>query len=289
MPITPDDIKSDIIGSYFVQGQASNRYDRANRRIRVRALTNAAGDANTDFLDAINAVIAKHGQYHHEDTSLPARWVHVRRKGLTQAIVNIDYARGIWSTPGSSAYTLAEFRDHSAPVQWFRHTFGAGGLAMWGGAQTAIDGSHVPNNTPDGLMIYEDGGAGFDPGKRPMPWIWDRPAHRMFVPTVLDFNPVFAVNKLKECINNVGVTFAGLKFDRYTMRFDGVNVRVVDTQQGPLFFCMYAFTIVYSGWWNQTVYFDTANAPPGGSGQWRSRCGLAYRPVSFFGQFPIHG
>ena len=271
MPILPTDIKSDIVGSWFTRGVSNRRYDRARRVVRVRSLTNSAV-ANTDFLDAINAVIAQHGLYHHEDTSLPLRTTTVRRWGLTKAYVYMDYARGYVTVPTTPASLLASYRTVYAPVQWYRHTFDENGAP-----------SYDAQGLPNGVLEYLTGNDGTDPSVPPRRWTWQRPAVQFHIPAVLSANPIPNVFHLLETCNRNEITFGGNTYPAFTTRFDGVSVDAVEQDSSVVYVVNYQFTAVKTGWWNQMAYFDTANSPSGG-GQWRTRCGLAYDPANY-GQF----
>lgn len=284
MAITPADLKADIVGSWFTRGVSNRRYDRARRVVRVRALNNYAV-ANTDFTDAIKAVISEYGYYHNEDANLPLRTTTVRRWGLTKAFVYMDYAHGYITVPTTPSSLLAAYRTTYAPVQWYRHTFGVGGGLQLGNGGTAIDGSPIPVGSPDGVLEFLTGSNGFDPAVPPRRWTWQRPAVQFHIPAVLTANPIPQVFPLMETCNSNEIFFGGNTYPAFTTRFDGVSVNAVEQDSGVIYVVNYSFTSVKSGWYNQMAYFDTANAPPGGSGQWRTRCGLAYATADY-GAFP---
>lgn len=281
----------DITGrSWFTKGISNRRYDRAMRVFRVSGLNNYGPLAgNQDYIDAINAITAQYGVFHHNDVTLPLRTTTVRKIGTNKCEVHCEYGRGSWSVPTAPAHTLAQYRVVSAPVEWYRRKFGIDGGIQLGNGGTGIDGAPIPVGTPDGVLHFLAAGDQYDPAAVPRAWIWDRPALQMSIPTVLDFNPIPRVFPSLDTINGDTIKFGGYRFAPYTVRLDGLSVTAEQQSGGNVLYGVwYHFTCVRTGWWNQMAYFDTANAPPGGSGQWRTRCGLAYETTNYAGRFPIH-
>lgn len=268
-------IKYDLLGSSLTKGVTSNMYDRA----RVRAYIEGIENTNLGVGDAIDEIIADTPRRFHQHVgNLPLAHVSARRHGKTSAIAELVYGRRNVSIPSQPPLKIANFRTTRWAVEWFRLPYTASGLSAFAGTGGLFPNS--PNGIPNGTLQFYNGGFGDTVGDItmiPKPWVFSQSAIRMYVPTVLDFNPLERVAFRLDTINNGAVTFGGFTFNPYTLMFDGIEVDWIDTPQGVRFVVNYTFLAVRVGFVKQNAYFDPAQF----GGVWVTKTALSHQATSF--------
>lgn len=240
-------IELDKYGSTLESGVTTNRYDRGIRRGLVKGL------ALTDKLD--RAIQAAYDQARSEATNalgypvhprnitLPLQVIRARRWGPYKVWVWLEYSR---RSGAVSAH---------APIEIARYASGLYTTNHWFSSTSSLS----PTGIPGGPIMFHNcptaNRIGGEPGPRcaPQSWSWVQAAFNIHIPTVLNTHPALAVGNKLNCTNSDTVVFGGLSFAPNTLRFEGMNVRELDTAQGLKFSTLYHFLAVRSGFLQETA------------------------------------
>lgn len=263
--------------SFYTKGVADRRDDRAVRTHHAIGLANSA-TAPADYTEAAQAFIDEEGLFHHQDITLPLRTLTVRKWGATTARVIGEYSRRWNYVSSNPAQTLISYDTVRIITPWYRRLHDENGNQTTGGAPVG----NLPG-LPSGPIEFMNGAFNnFDIGAVPRRWQWERKALMFHLPTVLEFNPINQVFNLVDTINATDVTFGGMTFLQYRVRFDGMSVRVVESSGGVLYLVGYQFTALPYGWYGQIAL------PPSSPNPWRTSQGLQYQTANFVNAFPVH-
>ena len=277
--MAPINIKLDLIGSTLQKGHTDFRFTRATRRGRADGLLN-----NLNALDvAINEAAAQAGSSHQSIPTLPLASVSAVKFGPSKALLklNYQYSRFRVPRPNTPARDLVRTRAVNVPTRVYR----------------AIKEGNVVkpllNGLPNGLLLGispEDktNGDATPPAGR----MWRRPTIKIYLPTVINTNPLLEVVDLLGTVNDLPESMGGFTFGISVLRFDAVDVDWNFDPTGPgLFFdVVYHFTAVSGGHYTQhllkplQIHPDT-NVPVT---EWTTYNELDADLATWTGRFPVH-
>lgn len=275
------EVKFDLLGSTQTLGYTDFRDTKAVRRGQATGLLN-----NRNALrQAIVASRAELGQFHHNLSNLPLRSIQAVKFGKEKALLRANYRHSRFTVPFRDipAASLIQTRISVSPTPVFR---------AWKGGQPITDFPTGP--------IRVVGNFGTDPNRGPDTHMWMRPSIRLYVSTVLDFDPNGIVLSKVGKTNSGPTTFGTITLPRRSVKFDGldVNWNFTVVAAGPIVFpgapsvtysVIYKFTAVAGGWFEQNLL---APDVPDDSGIvspfWSTFQDTPYPEVDFAGAFPVH-
>ena len=111
--------------------------------------------------------------------------------------------------------------------------------------------------------------------------MWKRAITTIEVPTTLAFHPYEDVAGLVNKINSDAITLGNLRFEPFTLRFDGARVKgEFGSASGINYFTSYKFTALDEGHYRQYAVKV--------EGGWETNNLLAHDTAPFLGAFPFN-
>lgn len=331
-------------GTFLQIGVRHQRYDRAHDRFLVDCQRNVGTPEDpvyevfndeASLRDAIQQAILQRGIYHHQIGNLELESVRATKFGTSRAWVTMQYARGRWSTPTRDATKSIAIRTAMESVSCYRLAYNPGirGTEV----QDPPDPDWMPpvinpdTGLPCGIVNHpnnnddpsDDVKVELAASQPPEPIPWRVPILRLYVKTILNFNPfrldgsgggdnIFQyVNKT----NSMAIAFGDRVWAPNEIRFDGAEVEWAADglgygaggDNGDHFVIYYAFSGRPGGWLHQEPVFNrkdviedlaepdvkTLRVPDHkleneGENKWTVVDVETYTKVNMIGAFPIH-
>ena len=238
---TSDPRTTQIYGSTLTLGTFANRYDRAILHCIDRTLTTTNPDA---MADSITGMVAELGNYHPQWPSLPMQTMTSTRFGPTKALLTAAYWRSsVGSLPHPPGQPKAHMQQGYWSTDWVRES-----STYWN--TNLISG--YPNGEIPGMyssLAWENP----DPSRKPHKRDFVMPVIKLYIPTVLNFNPFATVSVAKNKVNKFSLTYDGITILPGKIRFDGLSVE--PEQNSSVYNIVYEFTLNQGGFWYEDVWF----------------------------------
>lgn len=277
---TSDPTTTQIYGSSLTIGIFSQKHDRALVHCIDRTLSASNPLALRDAVDTLMVDINPLGPWHPQQPTLPMQTLTMTRFGPTKALGTASYWRNNNSLPHPPGQPIVAMDGALWSTDWCR------------------SGESYTNGYPSGAIIGLPPGEGANGAIKPAPKprTLTIPVIKMYIPTVLSFNPYGQVGNALGCVNSQALTYGGVTILADRIRFDNLHV---DGESSTVPFTpavyqvVYEFSLAPAGFYEQHVYFGyttpspfpsvpVSNNPPD---QWRTRITPAYRRAAF-PQFP---
>lgn len=276
-------LKMDLYGGSVQVGLQNDARTRVLRRGRVANLDET--ETSKKNLLAAAVVLQSEGTSHPDDLLLPLDIIRASSFGPKKSIVEAEYRPARFGQFNDNHFTRAQVRATWESVRVYKTSTNADDPDT-----PVFDANGLPNG--DGLEGVEDDQQLHDPERPPLGKRFRRVVVKVAVSAELTFHPLafpFIATAIGTINSNL-VTFSQAfvlpgQYGPGSVRFDGVDVRVIIRQNGlPSFLTQYLFSIVNGRWFEQRLQPFGFN----GNEFWEVETQPMY-DISAFPIFPLGG